>query len=83
MIPVTQTIPVSIRISPEKANLLDDLAKRDDRSRNYVINTAIDAYLAMRQQWDEGILQALQEVEEGKVSPAEEVFARLEQRLGI
>lgn len=80
---MTQTIPVSIRLTPEKASLLDEMAKHGDHSRNRLINVAIDTYIEMRQQWDEGITEALREIEAGQVVPAEEVFARLEKTLGI
>lgn len=80
---MTQTIPVSIRLTPEKAGILDEMAKQGEHSRNHLINIAIDTYLEMRQQWDEGIEEAMREVKSGLVVPAEEVFARLEKTLGI
>lgn len=80
---MTQTVPVSIRLTPEKASLLDEMAKQGERSRNNLINLAIDTYLEMRKQWDDGIEEAIREVRAGLVTPAEKVFARLEKTLGI
>lgn len=80
---MTQTIPVSIRIASEKAVILDEMARGSEQSRNQLINAAIDTYIEMRQQWDQGIIEALREVEADQVVAAEKVFARLEKKFDL
>ncbi len=40
-----QTVPLSLRISPEKARRLDALAKTTERKRSWILEKALDAYL--------------------------------------
>jgi len=77
---MTQTVPVSIRLTPEKASLLDEMAKQGERSRNNLINLAIDTYLEMHEAWVDGIEAAIRQDDSGLTFPADEVFQRVRGR---
>ena len=66
----------SVRLQPEIESPLDELAKKLDRSKNYLINQAIKEFIARQSVEDErwrDTLQAIRSVREGKVVPEEEV----------
>lgn len=70
----------SVRLSSEVEVPLDELAKRYDRSRNYLINQAIKEYLARQAvedlRWDD-TLAALDSVKEGRLIGESEVMTWL------
>lgn len=70
----------SIRITDEIEKPLEELSKKLDRSKNYLINQAIKEFLA-RQSMEESrwqdTLQALESVNKGKVLEQEDVNAWL------
>lgn len=70
----------SIRLHDDLEKSLSDLAKKTDRSKNWLINQAIREYLEARaleeSRWLETI-PALESVKSGKSIPAEEVGAWL------
>ena len=49
----------SIRTDADKLNELDNLAKARDRSRNFVVNEAIDRYLAEERAWADKVRAGL------------------------
>lgn len=53
---------------------IDALASAMDRSRNYVVNQAIEHYLAANAWQVERIREGLAAAREGRVLPADEVF---------
>lgn len=59
----------SVRLKPEIEHPLEDLAKKLDRSKNYLINQAIKEFIARQslesERWRE-TLQAIRSVEAGK-----------------
>ena len=65
--------PITIRTS--KVAEIDALASAMDRSRNYVVNQAIEQYLAANAWQVERIREGLAAAREGRVLPADEVFA--------
>ena len=71
----------SVRIQPEIENPLEDLAKKLDRSKNYIINQAIKEYLTRQsledERWKQN-LQAIGSVEAGKRVEEKEVARWLE-----
>lgn len=71
----------SVRLQPEIENPLENLSKKLDRSKNYLINQAIKEFLARRllddQRWDE-TLQAIDSVKFGKLIEEKEVNEWLE-----
>ena len=66
----------SIRLQPEIENPLEALAKKLDRSKNYIINQAIKEFLERKeldgQRWSETI-EAIDSVKSGKTIDAEAV----------
>ena len=66
----------SIRLQPEIENPLETLAKKLDRSKNYIINQAIKEFLERKaldeQRWSETI-SAIDSVKSGKTIDAEAV----------
>lgn len=71
----------SVRLQPEIESPLDELAKKLDRSKNYLINQAIKEYIARQSIeetcWEE-TLQALSSIQTGKTVSESEVTRWLE-----
>lgn len=75
----------SIRTDADKLNELDRLAKARDRSRNFVVNEAIDRYLAEERAWADKVRAGLAAAEAGDFASDVEVealFGRFEARAG-
>ncbi len=70
----------SVRLQPEIENPLENLSKKLDRSKNYLINQAIKEFLA-RQSLEESrwhdTLDALESIKQGKSIDEEDVNAWL------
>jgi predicted transcriptional regulator len=64
--------PITIRTA--KVAEIDALASAMDRTRNYVVNQAIDQYLAANAWQMERIVQGVKAAEEGQVRPAEDTI---------
>lgn len=64
--------PITIRTG--KVSEIDALASAMDRSRNYVVNQAIEQYLEANVWQMERIKSGIAAAEEGNVLPAAEVF---------
>lgn len=66
----------SIRLQPEIESPLEDLSKKLDRSKNYIINQAIKEFLYRQsledQQWKE-TLEAIESLKSGKSIDEKEV----------
>ncbi len=71
----------SVRLQPEIENPLENLSKKLDRSKNYLINQAIKEFLARKsledQRWDETLI-AIDSVKSGKLIAEKEVSEWLE-----
>lgn len=67
----------SIRLQAELEEPLNDLAKKLDRSKNYIINQALKDYIAQQElvekRWQE-TLPALESMKAGKGVPVEKVL---------
>lgn len=67
----------SIRLQPELEAPLEELSKKLDRSRNYLINQAIKEYIAQQalaeQRWQE-TLPALESANARQTVPADKVY---------
>ena len=59
---------------------MDDVAKRIDRSKSWIVRQAVAEWLAEEQRRHELTLEALRSVDEGRTISHEEVVARSEQR---
>lgn len=72
---------ISFRIESGKIHVLDNIAKTMDRDRSYILNEAIDQYLAIYQ-WQIGhIHEGLQQARQGNLTPHEEVVKKWEMKL--
>ena len=72
---------ISLRMSEEKIQQVDSLAKTLGRSRAWVINQAMDRYLAYESWFITQVEQGLAEAEAGKTVPHDEVMAGLRERI--
>ena len=67
--------PITIRTS--KVSEIDALASAMDRSRNYIVNQAIEQYLDANAWQVECIKEGLADARAGRVYPADEVLAEI------
>lgn len=65
--------PITIRTS--KVAEIDALASAMDRSRNYIVNQAIEQYLETNSWQLDRIREGSDAARRGEIAPAEEVFA--------
>lgn len=72
--------PITIRTA--RVAEIDALAQAMDRSRNYVVNQAIEQYLAANAWQMERIAEGIAAARDGRVRPADEVFAEIAGRHG-
>lgn len=76
----TPTEPITIRTS--KVSEIDALAAAMARSRNYVVNQAIETYLEANAWQMERIEAGVAAVRAGHVKPANDVFAEISSKHG-
>lgn len=74
---MTDTTSINLRTTPKKAEILAELATKQDRSRNYLINQAIDTYLHMQHEWIKGVEKGMKEAREGKLILLDDVMKEL------
>ncbi|MEN6534282.1 MAG: ribbon-helix-helix protein, CopG family [Bryobacteraceae bacterium] len=72
--------PITIRTA--KVSEIDALANAMDRSRNYIVNQAIEQYLEVNAWQMERIAAGIEAAQAGKVLPADEVFAGIAAKHG-
>jgi len=72
--------PITIRTA--KVAEIDALASAMDRSRNYIVNQAIEQYLAANAWQMTRIRDGIAAAREGRVRPADEVFAAVARKHG-
>lgn len=72
--------PITIRTA--KVAEIDALAGAMDRSRNYIVNQAIEQYLEANTWQMERIRDGITAARDGKVVPADEVFAGIAAKHG-
>ncbi len=65
----------SVRTESDKLAKIDAIAKAQDRSRNYIVNEALDRYLADEQQWIAKVKEGLAAAEAGDFASTAEVDA--------
>ena len=63
----------SVRTENGKLDEIDAIAKAQDRSRNYVVNQAIDHYLDEERQWIAEVKKGLAAAEAGDFASEDEV----------
>jgi len=76
------TEPITIRAAREVVSEIDSLAAAMDRSRNYIVNQALRQYLETNAWQIDRIKQGIAAAREGRVRPAEDVFADIAAKHG-
>lgn len=76
------TEPITVRAAREMVSEIDALALAMDRSRNYVVVQALKQYLETNAWQIERIEAGVTAAREGKVRPAEAVFADIAAQRG-
>jgi len=69
---------VSFRIAREKVSALDSLARSVDRDRTFLLNEAVETYLARQRRFVELVEEGLKASERGELIDDEEVGARID-----
>ncbi len=72
---------VTVRLSEEMIEQLDELAGAMDRTRTWLVADALQQYLAAERQWLEDIRAGIAEAERGEVIPHEEVMEEMEAKI--
>lgn len=72
---------ITIRTTKEITSAINKLAESMDRSRNWIVETAIKDYIELQAWQVAGIEKALLEVDQGKVQPHDKVFSNLKKKL--
>lgn len=76
------TAPITVRTDKHTVSAIDALAGAMDRSRNYIVNQAIQQYLDTNAWQVERIKAGLAAARKGEVHPAETVFADIAAKHG-
>lgn len=72
---ITEKVNVTCRMDRDRVALLDELGKCFHRDRSYLVNEAVEEYLA-RQEWQIAeVKRSLAEVKAGKLLTEEEFLA--------
>lgn len=71
------TAPITVRTDKRTVNAIDALADAMDRSRNYIVNQAIEQYLHANAWQVERIKEGLADARAGRVIPADDVLAEI------
>ena len=71
------TGPNTIRTSKDIVTQIDTLAADMDRSRSYVVNQAIQQYLAYHQVLQKKIERGLDDAKEGRLTASDEVMKEI------
>jgi predicted transcriptional regulator len=78
----TPSTPITIRAARETVTEIDALAAAMDRSRNYIINQAMQQYLETNAWQTERIRAGIAAARKGRVRPAERVFGDIAKKHG-
>ncbi|WP_420236509.1 CopG family ribbon-helix-helix protein [Telmatobacter bradus] len=68
---------ISFRIDANKVEALDKLAQAMDRDRSYLLNRAVEGYLAEQQRFAAMVEEGIDDLKAGRFIPHEEVGALL------
>ena len=71
----------TIRIDDAVLGRVNSLAKSMSRSRNWVIQQAVDRYLDYEEWFVDQVEQGIEEVKRGKTIPHDEVMAELRKKV--
>lgn len=70
---------ISVRIDDEKTKLLDMLCEAMNRSRNYLVNQAIDNYLQNEAHHLQELMQSIEEADAGKLIDHADAMQQVDQ----
>jgi predicted transcriptional regulator len=76
------TEPITVRTARDVIHEIDALAAATDRSRNYIVNQALRQYLDAHAWQIERIKEGLTAARDGRVRPAQDVFADIAAKHG-
>jgi predicted transcriptional regulator len=76
------TAPITIHAAQETVDGIDALAAATDRSRDDIVNQALQHYLEVNTWQVERIVEGLDAAREGRLQPAEDVFANIGRKHG-
>lgn len=76
------TEPITIRTTSQTVSEIDAMAATMERSRNYVVNLALQQYLETNVWQLARIKQGVDAAREGRVRPAQQVFASIAEKHG-
>ena len=80
IMPTSQTSrTISFRIAEEKVAALDSIAKTMDRDRSYLLNEAVENYLAEQQQFAALVEEGREDMRHGRFLTQNEVERKVEQ----
>ena len=71
---------VTAKLTDDLVSRLDEVSRRSERSRSWIVRQAVAEWVAEEQRRYELTLEALKSVDEGKSLSHEEVLASVEQR---
>lgn len=71
----------TIRIDDSVLGRVDSIAKAMSRSRNWVIQQAVDRYLDYEEWFVQQVTQGLEEVKRGKTIPHDQVMAEIRKKI--
>lgn len=74
---MTSTTTMTIRVSTEVKDELDELARQTRRSRSFLAAEAVADYVAREREIVAGIMRGLEDVKAGRTVPHAEAMARL------
>lgn len=78
----SDTAPITVRTDKRTVSAIDALAGAMDRSRNYVVNQAIQQYLDANGWQVQRIREGLADARAGRVAPADDVISEIAAKHG-
>jgi len=63
---MAETVSLSLRVTPEKAHQVEELAKSTDRSRSWLLEQALDAYLESQSWQVAHMKKGMEELDRGQ-----------------
>ena len=73
--------PFSVRTDSDKLKLIDEIGVAIDRSRNYLVNLALDRFLADEAAFIADIRAGQEDARQGRMAPHDEVFRKLRSKI--
>ena len=80
---MTSTTDFTIRAEPDKVSKLDAIAADMNRSRNFLMNEAIDLYLDFQEKRTQEIAEAMASLERGKGLKHDHAMKYLKDRIKV